>query len=217
MATIATTDDGYVTDEPAIYDAYALGAGVLPGGGPFTGENNYAWLLFENVCEQGNLISSAILQLYAHDFGGNAPSEFNTSPVLIRAFAEASPTVPTSYADFLSRDKTTAQLVTSLPVNAQSELATANVSAILQELADEPGFNGDVVLTIEVHGTSDGIAAWESIESGTEAQLVVFVNSLLPTAFAKLPANNGHLTMPANSGHLVMPTNKGHLTIPDQR
>lgn len=177
MGTVATTDDGYVTDEPAIYDAYALGAGVLPGGGPFTGENNYAWLLFEGVCQQGDVIGSALLDLYAHDFGENAPSEFNTTPVLVRAFAEETPTVPTSYADFLSRDKTTAQLVTSLPVNAQGELATANVAAIIQELADQPGFNGNVILTIEVHGTSNGIAAWESIESGTAAQLRTVVAS----------------------------------------
>jgi hypothetical protein len=174
MPTLTANNDGYVTDEPNLYSGLAIGAGVLPGGGPFVGENNYAWLKFTPSFSQGATIDSAVLSLRAHDFGGQAPDPFNTTPILIRAFAADEPTVPTSYADFLSRTRTTAQVVTSLPVTAHGQVATVSVAAILQELALRAGFTGQAfILTIEPHGTSDGIAAFQSIETGTPASIAL--------------------------------------------
>lgn len=166
MSTIIATSDGYVTDEPDIYSGLnAIVAGISEFGGPQLGTVNKAWLQFADVFGQGAPIEQAILTLYAHDFGNVAPDPFNTTPILFRAFDEDEAAVPTSLADFTARPKTTAQIVTSLPVTANNQSAQVDLTTVAQELAARAGWTGaSFIVTIENDPTSTEFSSWKARE-----------------------------------------------------
>jgi hypothetical protein len=212
MPTTNTISDGYVTDEPAIYGSFNyIGAGATLGG-PSVGLINHAWLQFANPFAQGAVIPIGALLLSAHDFAPGTPGDFNSSPVLIRAFDEDAAAVPASYADFNARPKTTAQVLATLTASADGDVSTVDVAAILQELADRPGFTGaSVVFALERHATSFDFTTFGSIEGGAPAQLRLETTKFPGRARLSRSASSGTLVRPASRGTLRRSPSSGTL------
>lgn len=166
LAIAASTDDGSWS-EAGYYSATAT---IIRLGDASTEDyGRKAWFRWAGTgMAHGALIGSASISVQARGVSGTIPQ------LRISAVDQDVPTAPTSNADATARPRTSASVTWTPTAWATGTRYTSpDISTVLQELADRPGFTGTLVILVEDVQTGNttltGQISLDTFESTTPA------------------------------------------------
>jgi hypothetical protein len=174
-------DDGRWTDDTLVWDDdnNNLTFGTISGP---ASQNTFVRFPFVPL-EQGESVPSMALSLRCE-----TTNTSTTVNALVVAIAEDNATAPTSAADANGRDTTAASVEwNSVPscVNTATQLTTPDISSVIQEVVDRPGWEYGNALVVYILNNGSSAAASRSVRSWN--RYIAFSNIVAEANLPRIP------------------------------